>query len=175
LAARLLPAASRIRIVHIGRAFTPKWAAAAAAEMARNPRYLWRDEVPRAAVQKLLLRSHAMVLSSVSEGGANVISEAVVAGVPILASRVDGNVGLLGTDYSGYFRVGDTEALARLLRRIETDRRFVDQLHWAIARRAPLFKPEREVVAWRRLLAELSAQHGSPRPRGARGHPEGSS
>jgi len=157
LAARLLPAASRIRIVHIGRAYSSKWAAAATAEMAANPRYLWRDEVPRAAVQKLLLRSHAIVLSSVSEGGANVISEAVVAGVPVLASRVDGNVGLLGADYAGYFRLGDTQALARLLRRIETDRAFVAQLQRAIARRAPLFEREREVDAWRSLLAELSA------------------
>ena len=155
LAARLLPTASRIRIVHIGRAYSPKWAAAATAEMAANPRYLWRDEVPRAAVQKLLLRSHAMVLSSLSEGGANVISEAVVAGVPILASRIDGNVGLLGTDYSGYFRVGDTQALARLLRRFETDRRFVDRLQRGLLHRGPVFKPEREVAAWRLLLAEL--------------------
>src|SRR5262249_28456968 len=52
LAARLLPAASRIRIVHIGRAYNAKWAAVAAGEMTANPRYLWRDEVPRAAVQK---------------------------------------------------------------------------------------------------------------------------
>ena len=163
LAARLLPATSRVRIVHIGRAYSRKWAAAAVAEMAANPRYLWRDEVPRTAVQKLLLRSHAMVLSSVSEGGANVISEAVVAGVPILASRVDGNVGLLGPDYSGYFRVGDTEALARLLRRIETDRLFVEHLHHAIARRTPLFKPEREIAAWRLLLAELSTPFRSAR------------
>src|SRR5262249_11890594 len=107
-AARLLPAASRIRIVHIGRADSRKWADEASAELAGNPRSLWRDEVPRAAVQRLLLRSHAMVLSSLSEGGANVISEAIVAGVPILASRIDGNVGLLGEDYSGYFPVGDT-------------------------------------------------------------------
>jgi putative glycosyltransferase (TIGR04348 family) len=158
LAARLLPAASRIRIVHIGRAYDPKWAAAAAAEMAENPRYLWRDEVAPAAVQKILLRSHAMVLSSVSEGGANVISEAVMAGVPILASRVDGNVGLLGRDYPGYFRLRDTQALALLLRRIETDRPFVDELRRATARLTPLFTPEREVAAWGRLLAELAAQ-----------------
>jgi putative glycosyltransferase (TIGR04348 family) len=155
LAARLLPAASRIRVVHIGRAYGPTWAAAAAAEMAENPRYSWRDEVPRAAVHKLLLRSHAMVLSSISEGGANVVSEAVMAGVPILASRVDGNVGLLGPKYPGYFRVGDTAALARLLRRIETQRPFVDQLRRAITRLTPLFTPEREIAAWRLLLAEL--------------------
>jgi len=168
LAARLLPAASQIRIVHIGRAYSPEWAAKAAAEMAMNPRYLWRDEVPRAAVQKLLLRSHAMVLSSISEGGANVVSEAIVAGVPILASRMDGNVGLLGADYPGYFRLGNTEALARLLRRIETDRPFVDRLDRATAQLAPLFTPERELGAWGALLAELCAQAGSaPRRRGA--------
>jgi glycosyltransferase involved in cell wall biosynthesis len=126
--------------------------------MAANPRYLWRDDVPRAVVQKLLRRSHAMVLSSLSEGGANVISEAIVAGVPILASRMDGNVGLLGADYPAYFPAGDTKALARLLQRIEGDRRFVAALRRAIARRAPLFRPQREITAWRRLLAELSAQ-----------------
>ena len=160
-AARLLPPTSRIRIVHIGRAYSAEWAAKATSEMAANPRYLWRDDVPRAIVQKLLQRSHAMVLSSLSEGGANVISEAIVVGVPILASRMDGNVGLLGADYPGYFPVGDTKALARLLQRIEGDRRFVAMLRRGITRRAPLFRPEREIAAWRRLLAELSAQSGS--------------
>ena len=164
-AARLLPPSSRIRIVQIGRAYNAEWAAKAKAEMAANPRYFWRDDVPRAGVQKLLRQSHAMVLSSLSEGGANVVSESVVAGVPILASRMDGNVGLLGADYPGYFPVGDTEALARLLRRIETDRRFVVNLRRAIARRAPLFRPGREIEAWRRLLAELAAQSGSALPR----------
>ena len=154
-AARLMPPASRIRIVQIGRAYSTEWAAKATAEMAANPRYLWRDDVPRAAVQRLLRQSHAMVLSSLSEGGANVISEAVVAGVPILASRMDGNVGLLGADYPGYFPVGDTKELARLLQRIEGDSRFVATLRRAIARRASLFRPGREVAAWRRLLGEL--------------------
>lgn len=165
-AARLLPPSSRIRIVHIGRAYTAEWAARAKAEMAANPRYVWRDDVPRAAVQTLLRRSHAMVLSSRSEGGANVISEAIVAGVPILASRMDGNVGLLGAEYPGYFPLGDTAALARLLRRIENDPSFVAALRRALARRAPLFKPEREVAAWKKLLAELRRQSGSaPRRR----------
>ena len=143
----------------------PNGQPAATTEMAENPRYLWREEVPRAAVQKVLLRSHAMVLSSLSEGGANVISEAVMAGVPILASRADGNVGLLGTDYPGYCAC-DTQALARLLQRIETDRSFVDQLRRASARLAPLFSPEREVAAWERLLAELSPNADRRLPRG---------
>ena len=160
-AARLLPASSHIRVVHIGCAYTTQWADKARAEMAANPRYTWLDDVRRAVAQNVLRRSHAMVLSSRSEGGANVISEAVVAGVPVLASRMDGNVGLLGADYPGYFPIGDTEALARLLWRIETDVRFVARLRRAITRRAPLFKPERELAAWRKLLAELPPQSES--------------
>jgi putative glycosyltransferase (TIGR04348 family) len=115
-AARLLPAESRILIEQVGRAYTPAWAERARAEMASNARYKWRGDVPAAAVRRLLARSHAMVISSLSEGGANVISEAAVAGVPILASRMDGNVGLLGSDYRGYFPVGDTRSLAALMR-----------------------------------------------------------
>ena len=156
-AARLLPAGSRVRIVQVGRAYTPAWAARAEAEMKANPRYLWRDDVPGAAVRRLLARSHAMVISSLSEGGANVISEAAVAGVPVLASCIDGNVGLLGADYPGYFPVGDTRALARLLRKLEDDPRFVARLRQAVARRSPLFRPARELAAWRRLLAGLRA------------------
>ena len=156
-AARLLPADSRVRIEQVGRAYTPQWAARATAEMAANPRYLWRDDVPAAAVRRLLARSHAMVISSLSEGGANVISEAAVAGVPILASRIDGNVGLLGPHYPGYFPFAGTRALARLLQRVEREPRFRTQLGRALRRRAALFRPAREIAAWRRLLASLGA------------------
>ena len=162
-AARLLPADSRVRIVQIGRPYTSEWEARARAEMAANPRYAWHGDVTRGAVQRLLLRSHAMVLSSKSEGGANVVSEAIVAGVPILASRMDGNVGLLGADYPGYFPTGDTKALARLLRRIETDPKFTARLKRHIARLAPLFRPEREIAAWRTLLRDLSRTPARPR------------
>lgn len=155
-AARLLPPDSRVRIEQVGAAYTPRWARRARAEMAANPRYLWRGDVPAAAVRRLLARSHAMVISSLSEGGANVISEAAAAGVPILASRIDGNVGLLGADYPGYFPVGDSAALARLLGRLEGEAGFAARLQRALARRARLFRPAREVAAWRRLLAGLA-------------------
>ena len=102
-AARRLPPASRIRVVHLGGAPDPDWAARAEAEMRDNPRYRWRGEVSGARVRRHLRRGRLMVLSSLSEGGANVISEAVVAGLPILASFIDGTVGLLGPDHPGYF------------------------------------------------------------------------
>jgi putative glycosyltransferase (TIGR04348 family) len=170
-AARLLPAASRIRIVHLGAAETPRWAAMAKAEMKRNPRYLWRGDRPRGEVRRLLGRARVMVLSSLSEGGANVISEAVAAGLPVLASRIDGSVGLLGRDYPGYFPVGDTAALAQLLRRLETNPDFLARLQRAIARRALLFRPVREKAAWLALIREIApkSRPASTRGRGATG------
>jgi putative glycosyltransferase (TIGR04348 family) len=156
LAVRRLPASSRVRIVHYGAAETPRWAALAKAEMRRNPRYVWHGDRPRADVGRLLGRARVMVLSSRSEGGANVISEAIAANVPILASRIDGSEGLLGRDYPGYFPVGDTAALARLLRRAETDPRYLSRLQRAIVRLAPLFNPAREKAKWKQLIRELS-------------------
>jgi putative glycosyltransferase (TIGR04348 family) len=154
-AARQLPQSSRIRILHLGAAETLRWAARAKAEMRRNPRYIWRGDRPRGEVQALLGRARAVVLSSMSEGGANVISEAAAAGIPVLASRIDGSVGLLGRNYPGYFPAGSTRALARLLHRIETDTRFLEELERAIARRAYLFSPAREKAAWAALIAEI--------------------
>jgi glycosyltransferase involved in cell wall biosynthesis len=126
----------------------------ARAEEARNPRYRWLGDLPRRRALSLIRRCRLLVLSSRSEGGAQVIGEAVVLGVPVLASRVAGSVGLLGRSYPGWFRVGDTAGLARLLRRAETDPAFLARLRRACARRAPQFSPARERNAWRAILAE---------------------
>lgn len=149
MAARRLPPESPLRIVHYGAALTPAMARRARAEMRRNPRYRWFGE--RASVRGVLATARAMVISSRLEGGANVVSEAIASGTPILASRVDGNVGLLGRDYPGYFAYGDTAALARLMQRDPAP------LARAIARRRPMVSPARERAAWRRLLGELDA------------------
>lgn len=90
------------------------------------------------------------------EGGAHVISEAIVTGTPILASRIAGNVGLLGEDYPGYFKVGDARGLARLMWRAETDAAFLQSLREHVNGLAGKFAPELEREAWRSLLAELS-------------------
>ena len=85
------------------------------------------------------------------------MSEAIVASVPLLASRVAGNVGILGEDYPGLFSVGDSQQLAQLLRRAECDAGFVAQLKSRIENLAPLFDPAREKKAWAELLDE--SQH----------------
>jgi putative glycosyltransferase (TIGR04348 family) len=156
LAARMLPETSRIRIVHLGRAHDETWAAAAHAEMALNPRYQWRGEQPGWAVRRALARAPLMVLSSVMEGGANVVSEALVAGVPVIASRIPGSVGLLGPAYPGYFPAGNTAALTELLRRTETETGFLGDLGDQCRERAHLFEPARERAAWQNLLARFA-------------------
>lgn len=155
-AARLLPADSRVRVVHAGAALAPADAIRARAEMHRNPRYRWLGSVSPAGARRLLQRAGALVLSSRLEGGANVVSEAIACGVPILASRIPGTVGLLGANYPGYFAVGDTRGLARLLHRFETEARFRRRLRREVQRLAPRFTPARERAAWRTLLASLA-------------------
>ncbi len=103
----------------------------------------------------MLARSRLLSLTSESEGGANVVSEALAASTPVLASRIAGTVGLLGEDYVGYFPVGDEAALARLLGRAETDADFYRTLCEWCARLRPLVDPERERRSWAHLLREL--------------------
>jgi glycosyltransferase involved in cell wall biosynthesis len=91
------------------------------------------------------------------EGGANMLSEAIVASVPILASSIDGNVGILGPDYPGYFDVSDTRQLARLLNRAETSPEYLAELRGWIESLAFIADPAREEQAWSELLAELFA------------------
>ena len=96
-----------------------------------------------------------MVISSRMEGGANVVTEALAAGVPVIASRIPGNVGMLGKNYAGYYPPGDERALARLLWRAESDPEFYRKLKRLCAARRCLVSRKREKQALKQLLAEL--------------------
>jgi putative glycosyltransferase (TIGR04348 family) len=161
LAARLVPADSRLRVLHLGAALSPDMAAQARAEAAINPRYRWLGDVPRWKALRVLARCRLLALTSRLEGGANVISEALAAGVPVLASRIPGSVGLLGAGYAGYFPVGDERTLAALLHRAETDVRFYKGLKAWCRRLRPLVSPVRERASWRQLLRELQTEASS--------------
>jgi putative glycosyltransferase (TIGR04348 family) len=154
-AALLLTAASKIHVTHVGAAMDAEHEALALAETQSNPRYDWIGELSRPAAMDVLGRSRVMVLSSKMEGGANVISEALAASVPILASRIDGSIGMLGADYPGFFPFGDTEALATLLHRAETDAAFYEGLVTWCDRLYSLYDPAVEREAWVSLLREL--------------------
>ena len=154
-AVRELPDNSRIRVLHFGKAHNEEWAAYARDEMKINARYHWYGEVPHWRVRQAYRTCHLMVLPSVMEGGANVISEATVAGLPVIASAIDGSVGLLGEDYAGYFPVQDTQALAGLLLRAESEPAFVKQLAQQCRQCAAQFTREAERQGWADLLADM--------------------
>lgn len=154
-ASRRLAPESRVRIVHLGEALSPEMADRARTEARTNPRYQWLGDLPHEDALAVVSRCRLVALTSLSEGGPAVIPEAVVAGVPVVASRVAGCVGMLGDDYPGLFPPGDTPALARLLSRAECEPGFYESLRQACDRLRPLFRPEAELAAWARLLTEL--------------------
>jgi putative glycosyltransferase (TIGR04348 family) len=156
MAVRRLPAESRLRVVHLGAALSDSMRVRAEAEVERNERYEWRGEQPRWKSLRVLARSRLLVLSSRLEGGANVVSEAIACGVPVITSRIRGSLGILGDDYPGTYPVGDTAALRRLLLRAETDAAFLADLTARCRKLAPLVDPGNERAAWAALLDELS-------------------
>lgn len=129
--------------------------ARARAEMSTNPRYVWLGEQPPGRVRKILRSSRISVLSSRMEGGANAMGESIFEGTPVLSSRIPGSIGILGERYAGYFAVGDTNELARLMSRAETDQAFLAALDRHCRRLVPLFDSAKERASWERLLGEL--------------------
>ncbi len=152
LAVRLLPGSSRIQIHHYGKTHSLEWENRAREEMASNPRYFWHGEIPHYKIRQVYQRTNLLVLPSRMEGGANVISEAVVAGIPVIASDIEGSIGLLGSDYAGYYAVEDENKLAQLLLDAESSPKFYQALEKACLARQPLFTPEKERDGWHKLL-----------------------
>jgi putative glycosyltransferase (TIGR04348 family) len=160
-AARLLHPDEGIWLDHIGQALDPVLGHAAQQTALDCPHYRWLGGLPRTQVRERIQRAHLLVHPSRMEGGAHVIMEAVCSGTPVLASRVAGNVGMLGEDYSGYFPLGDAAALVARLRaiRLSLTQAFnpaqggdLAVLHAQCAARAALFAPAAEQAA---LLAAL--------------------
>jgi len=139
-----------LNVVQIGDALAPAMKAKALALARREPRYRWLGGRTHPQSLGWIARSHLLVVSSVMEGGANVIAEAARIGTPVLASRVPGNVGMLGRGYPGYFPLFDERALARLIMKSMEQGEFSKRLKRALAARRRLFAPAAE----RRALLE---------------------
>jgi len=161
LAARLLPEDSGIVVSCAGKPHNDEWHNKALNESRDNPRFRYLGELDKPALHNLMAVSKLMVISSVMEGGANVVSEACRAGLPVLASDIPGNRGLLGDDYPGYFPVGDERALAESLRRAETDSGFLAGLKAEVEALAETFTPERELEKLEFALARAVARAGN--------------
>lgn len=156
MAIRDLPSESRIFVEQYGRVIETPLRAKAASEDKKNSRYRWLGEIPRGQLRRRLASCWLTVISSKFEGGANVVSESIVDHTVVLASRVAGNLGLLGETYDGYFEVGATRQLRDLLLRCEQEPTFHASLRKQVAARAPLFRPVAEKAAWKKLISELT-------------------
>jgi putative glycosyltransferase (TIGR04348 family) len=161
---RLVPAELPVMLTIIGAALDPALGEEARALARADPRVQWLGPRPHAWTRQAIKRAHLLLCPSRLEGGANVVVEAVTAGTPVLASRMSGNVGMLGDDYAGYFPVGDAGALARLATRVLREPPFLQRLAAQCARRSPLFAAVGERSALEasiaRAIAAVNARTG---------------
>ena len=149
-----------IRVRHIGAPLDPVLGREARDLMARDARFRWSGAIPHGLARAAIRKAHVLVHPSRMEGGANVIVEAITAGTCVVASRVSGNVGMLGRSYPGYFEAGDAQGLARLLRSLAERPSRLAALKRACAARRSLFTPAREKRALRLLVQGLLRRPG---------------
>lgn len=150
-AARRLRDRDDILLDLVGGSLDPALAREARATARACPRFRWLGPQEHEATLKRIARAHLLVSCSRMEGGAHVVLEAVRARTPVLASRIDGNLGMLGKGYRGYFAPGDAGALAQLLVHCREQPRILSRLAAQCRARDPRFEPARE----RQLLVQL--------------------
>jgi putative glycosyltransferase (TIGR04348 family) len=150
-----LPPESKVRVIHLGKAMSSDMHQMAESYNAELERYQWLNELSHAQTMQQLSRCHLMVISSLMEGGAHVVTEAIALGVPVIASDIPGNRGLLGDNYPGYYKVGDAKALAKLLLKAETDSTFYKSLEQHIKRRSKYVQPQFEMKSIKDLVNGL--------------------
>jgi putative glycosyltransferase (TIGR04348 family) len=153
-AARALAHRSDIVLDHIGAPLDDELGRQARQLVAEVPTYRYLGEQSHAATRARIARAHVLVHPSRMEGGAHVVMEAVMSGTPVLASRIDGNVGMLGVGYDGYFPVDDAQALAGMLERCKNEPHFLDHLNKQCVLRSPLFEPLAEKNALLRIFSQ---------------------
>ncbi len=151
-----LSPAAPVHIMHIGAPLDTSCEAASRAKMAEDSRYHWAGALAHGLTRAAIKRSHVLIHPSKMEGGANVIVEAILSGTPVLASKMSGNIGMLGHDYSGYFPVGDAPALAALMQKCLDEPNFLLRLNIACQARAKLFLPATERESLIRIIDSLT-------------------
>jgi putative glycosyltransferase (TIGR04348 family) len=144
-----------IHILHIGAPLDEALAATAQKLVAQYPHYHWSGAMAHGLTRAAIKRAHVLIHPSIMEGGANVIVEALTSGTPVIASKMSGNVGMLGQKYEGYFPVGDDVALVALLKRCADDPNFMSRLNNACQVRAKLFLPETERDSLHNIVNQL--------------------
>lgn len=151
-----------IRFLQIGGALDPQLGEQAQTTQRRCAHYRWLGNMSHARTRRFIRRSHLLVVPSHAEGGANVIIEAVRSGVPVLASDIPGNRGMLGKDYAGYFPADGAAELSALIARSIAEPHFYRKLQRQCRRRARLFSPACEQTALLQLLDNVRHSQQEP-------------
>jgi putative glycosyltransferase (TIGR04348 family) len=152
---RYLPQRAAVFLNIVRDGLDPVLARSVREAVAQDRRIHWLGALAHPRTRQLIKRAHLLLVPSLMEGGANVIAEAVTAGTPVLASRISGNVGMLGSAYPGYFPAVDAQALAALLKRCTEEARFYAALGRHCRARRSQFSPQRERSSLLALLGEL--------------------
>lgn len=147
---------SDLRFDHVGGALEAALGEEAARLAHQQPQFRWLGPLPHAEVRRRIQAAHVLVHASRMEGGAHAVIEALRSGTPVIASRIDGNLGLLGDDWPATFEVGDDAALATLIERARDEPAMLADLQRRAAERAPLFAPEAERDALMRIVRGLT-------------------
>ncbi|MGK0303417.1 MAG: putative glycosyltransferase (TIGR04348 family), partial [Planctomycetota bacterium] len=155
-AIEMMPKRIDMRLIIAGSSLDDNYGQRVAELVKRSPGAEWVGALPRRATKQLIASCHICIVPSSAEGGANVVSEAIAAGTPILCTAIPGNLGLLGDDWPGVFPVGDSAALAALLERAATEKSFLDDLCLRTREMQSMVDPSTERQAWHTLLLELS-------------------
>jgi len=150
-----IPRELPIRVRHIGAPNDDHLARAARDLAKRDRRYVYAGALPHGLARAAIARAHVLIHPSVIEGGANVVIEAVMSRTPVIASRISGNIGLLGHDYPGYFEPRDASGLAACLVKALVERGYLRVLSHACGERRHLFQPASERRSLRELVERL--------------------
>ena len=162
-AARALAQRSDIVLDHIGAPLDADLGEQARQLASEVPTYRYLGEQTHAATRARIARAHVLVHPSRMEGGAHVVMEAVMSGTPVLASRIDGNVGMLGADYAGYFDCGAADQLVTVLIECREGQNQPSSKLAKLARqcsfREKLFEPLAEQSSLRLIFAQAILKH----------------
>ena len=144
-----------VQVIHIGSALSPEMKKMAKQWEQDDPRYTWKGNLSHEQTLQIIQDSDLLSHTSLMEGGANVIAESISLSTPVIASLVDGNRGMLGEDYTGYFDLENPNQFLSLINKTVTDKQFYQTLQTQCEHLAEQFTPEKEQESLKTLLENL--------------------
>ena len=143
-----------LRIVHAGEPLDPALASRCEQASAEDPRYSYLGRIPRSQALATLESSHGLLLPSRSEGGASVLSEALLLGRAVIASDAPGITAFLPKYYGGIFPVGSANNLAALLERFAAQSSWRQELTEQCVAMGAQLRSVEEAKAWQDLVTD---------------------